>query len=101
MNTWNNILIAGFILMQDVMDEVVELPPPELDGTAGTGAWGDIYTAVAGLMISIGAIVALLAAIKIYNNWQTGVDNVFHACMNLLLGSIVLLLLGAAIAAYF
>ncbi len=90
-----------FILLQDVMDEVTPLPPPDLDGTAGTGAWATLFPSVATLMIAIGGIVGLLAAIKIYNNWQTGVDNVFHACMNLLLGSIVLLLLGTAIAAYF
>lgn len=65
------------------------------------GAFSPYFNHFSNLMIVTGGIVGLIAAIKIYNNWQTGRGNTFYKVSNLFLGSLALLVVGGIIKVIF
>ncbi len=80
---------------------VIGLQQAILRYDARGGAFSSYFYHIGNLMIVIGGIVGLIAAIKIYNNWQIGKGNVFHSVTNLFLGSLALLTIGGIIKAMF
>ena len=80
---------------------VVALQQAIIRYDARGGAFSIYFYHISNLMIAIGGIVGLIAAIKIYNNWQIGKGNIFYSVTNLFLGSIALLTIGGIIKAMF
>lgn len=80
---------------------IIRLQQTTVRYDARGGAFSSYFYHISNLMIVIGGIVGLIAAIKIYNNWQTGKGNTFHSVINLFLGSIALLTIGGIIKAMF
>jgi len=73
----------------------------QVDYNAGGGAWAGYFDAIAKLMLAIGAIVGLLAAIKVYNRWHIGEDDLFEGVSNLFLGAIFLILISGTLKIIF
>lgn len=65
------------------------------------GAFEGEFNIISKLMLSIGAIVGLLAAIKIYNQWHIGEEDIFKGVSNLALGSLFLIIMGLVIRTIF
>lgn len=55
-----------------------------------TNAFGAYIPALSAFLIAVGAILAILAAGRIYNNWNLGETNVFKSTANLIFGMMLL-----------
>lgn len=68
---------------------------------ASGGAFSPWFNPIADLMITVGAVIFLLAGIKVYNNWQLGNGNTFQDTTNLFGGALFLLVVGISIRVIF
>jgi len=65
------------------------------------GAFSSWFEPLTKLMISIGGVVALFAALKIYNNYQLGRTDLFADTSRLFLACIFLIIIPIALRAIF
>lgn len=61
------------------------------------GIFYDYINPLSNLMLAIGAIIALLSAIKIYKQWSTGQSETYEGVTNWLLGCLMLIISGVAL----
>lgn len=69
------------------------------DGSGG--AFSSWFNPVASLMLSIGAVLAFLGAIKVYNNMQLGNRDTVEGATNLIGGALFLLISGGVVKLIF
>ncbi len=92
-----------FILVQNALDDTPVNEPQESIYKINTsgGAFSPWFDNFSSLMLVIGGIVALIAAIKIYNNWQIGNPNVYESVGNWMWGSLALIITGIFLKGFF
>ncbi len=73
----------------------------QVDYNANGGAFAPWFGPLANLMISIGALLFVVSAIKYYNQMHTGTGNAFENVTNLMGGSIMLLVVGLLVKTIF
>ena len=81
-----------FLIYLFIFQEAGEFPDtrPDPDVTVGGSSFGNYFTLFADLMLAAGALIGMMAAARIYMNWNLGLDNIWKNTMNLWLGCVML-----------
>ncbi len=92
-----------FLLVQNALDDtpVNEERESFYEINTNGGAFRPWFDNFSTLMLTIGSIVGLIAAIKIYNNWQVGNPNVYESVGNWMWGCAALIITGIFLKGFF
>lgn len=83
------------VLAQTTFDDV---PAPVPNSTT---AFSDYLLLFANFLMAAGALIGIMASLRIYNNWMLGIDNVWKNTVNLWLGCVMLVVTRFLIFAIF